>query len=54
MLTSIKNLCISEASIVAVGVLDSIRMEKITTIIMVEMGTSITRKMATTQQSQLH
>jgi hypothetical protein len=31
MLASIKNLCISEAFIVAVGVLDSIRVEETTT-----------------------
>jgi hypothetical protein len=48
MLASIRNMCISKASIVAVGVLDSIRMEETTTTIMVEMGTSITREMATT------
>jgi hypothetical protein len=48
MLASTKSLCIREASIVAVGVLDSIRMEETTTTIMVEMGTSTTRGMATT------
>jgi hypothetical protein len=47
MLASIKSLCTSEVSIVAVGVLDSIRMEGTTTTIMVEMGTSMTREMAT-------
>jgi hypothetical protein len=48
MLASIKNLCISEASIVAVEVLDSIRMEETTTTTMVEMGITTTREMATT------
>jgi hypothetical protein len=48
MLASTKSLCIREASIVAVGVLDSTRAEETTTTIMVEMGTSITRQMATT------
>jgi hypothetical protein len=48
MLASTKSLCTNEASIVAVGALDSIRMEETTPIIMVEMGTNITREMATT------
>jgi hypothetical protein len=48
MLASIKNLCISDAFIVAVEVLDSIRMDETTTTTMVEMGISTTREMATT------
>jgi hypothetical protein len=48
MLASTKSLCIREASIVVVGVLDSIRVEETTTTIMVEMGTSITGEVATT------
>jgi hypothetical protein len=48
MLASIKNLCISEAFIVAVEVLDSIGMEETTTTTMVEMGISTIREMATT------
>jgi hypothetical protein len=48
MLASTKSLCTSEAITVEMGVLDSIRMEETTTTIMVEMGTSTTREMATT------
>jgi hypothetical protein len=48
MPASTKSLCIREASIVAVGVLVTTRMEETTTTIMVEMGTSITGEMATT------
>jgi hypothetical protein len=48
MLASTKSLCTSEAITVVMGVLDSVRMEETTTIIMMEMGTNITRKMATT------
>jgi hypothetical protein len=47
MLVSIKSVCISEAFIAAVEVLDSIKMEETTTTIIVEMGISTTRKMAT-------
>jgi hypothetical protein len=48
MLASTKSLCTSEAITVEMGVLDSIRMEETITTIMVEMGTDITRGMATT------
>jgi hypothetical protein len=48
MLASIRNLCTSEDSIVAVEVLGSTRMEETTTTTMVEMGISTTREMSTT------
>jgi hypothetical protein len=48
MFSSIKNLCINEAFIVALEVLDSIGMEETTTTTMVGMGINTTREMATT------
>jgi hypothetical protein len=48
MLASTKSPCIREVSIVVVGILDSTRVEEATTTIIVEMGTNITRGMATT------